>query len=408
MKTKVIFFCLFIFTLFCVTHVKALTLSEMTQDRVLHMSQNKNLNEKILRIENGLSPQSDEDESMDSKFKLSDRMKFYKTSGVSLAVIDQGKIDWARGYGVREIDKDKLVDTETLFQAASISKPVTAIGVLKLVQSGELDLDDDVNQKLVSWKIPDSRFTEDNKVTLRNLLSHSASLTIDGFDGYSLEEEVPTTLQILNGEKPANSDEIKVDGKLNQEFRYSGGGYVVIQQLLSDITGKPFSTFMQETVLNKLGMTNSTYQQPLPESQKTLAAAGHDDKGNEIEGAWHTYPEMAAAGLWTTPSDLARFAIAIQQSAGGKPNSFLNKNIVDEMLTPQIEGWGLGFELPKGESVRLVHGGANEGFQCLLVAYKNTGQGAVVMTNSNQGFSLAVEIINSIATEYGWRDQLTN
>jgi CubicO group peptidase (beta-lactamase class C family) len=408
MKSKTILFSLFLVTVLCVTHFKAIALSEVTQDRVIHTAQNQSLNARISRIETGLVPESDESESTDAQFKLLERMEFYKTPGVSVAVIDRGKIDWTRGYGVRQTGENKSVNTETLFQAASISKPVTAMGVLKLVQSGELNLDEDVNQKLVSWQIPDSRFTEKEKVTLRNLLSHTASITVHGFEGYSADEEVPTTLQILNGEAPANSDQIKVDGELNREFRYSGGGYVVIQQLLLDIMGKPFSTLMQETVLDQLGMTNSTYQQPLPDSKVAVAATGHDDQGNAIAGAWHTYPEMAAAGLWATPSDLARLAIAIQQSASGKPDSYLAQTTANEMLTPQVEGWGLGFELPKGKSVRFAHGGSNFGFQCLLVADKNTGQGAVVMTNSDQGLPLAIEIINSIATEYGWRDRLSS
>lgn len=408
-KSKITLFLLFIFTLVLTTNAKAFSSSDIAQNRVMKISQTEILNERILRIENSLSPQSDEGESSNAKLTLRDRMEFYQTPGVSIAVVDRGKIDWARGYGVGKVDSDRAVDTDTLFQAASISKPVTAMAVLELVQSGKLDLDDNVNQKLFSWKIPDSRFTETEakKVTLRNLLSHSASLTVHGFAGYSIDEEVPTTIQILNGEKPANSDEIKVDGELNNEFRYSGGGYVVIQQLLEDVTGKPFSTLMQD-VLNKVGMNNSTFEQPLPKSQIAVAAAGHDDKGNTIEGNWHTYPEMAAAGLWTTASDLARFIIEIQQSASEKPDSFLNKETVEEMLTPQVKGWGLGIELPEGESARFVHGGANEGFQCLLVGYKNTGQGAIVMTNSDRGLALALEIINSIAQEYDWSDRLPN
>ena len=407
MKTRIISFFLLVFTLFWVINAGAFPKSEINKERILNLSQNSSLDEKILRVENGLSPQSGSSESQSSTSKLVDRMKFYKTPGVSVAVINNGTIEWARGYGVREAGGNDAVTTETLFQAASISKPVTAMAVLRLVQEGILNLDDNVNNQLVSWKVPDNRFTKNQKVTLRNLLSHSASMTVDGFDGYSASEQVPTLLQILNGTKPANSKAIKVDGQLNQKFQYSGGGYVVIQQLLVDVTGKPFSTFMQETVLDKLGMTKSTYQQPLPESQKPLAANGHGTNGKMSRGAWHTYPEMAAAGLWTTPSDLARFAIEIQQSLSGKSSNVLNKKMVEEMFTPQAGGWGLGIELlGKGESARFAHGGANEGFQCLMVAYKNTGQGAVVMTNSDKGFPLAIEIINSISKEYGWSDLL--
>jgi CubicO group peptidase (beta-lactamase class C family) len=154
-----------------------------------------------------------------------------------------------------------------------------------------------------------------------------------------------------------------------------------------------------------LGMIDSTFQQPLPESKRELAASGHDDRGKIIQGAWRTYPEMAAAGLWTTPSDLAQFIIEIQQAASGKHSKVLDQKTVDEMLTPQVGGWGLGFELPgKGDSSRFAHSGGNEGYKCLMVGYKKTGQGAVIMTNSDKGFPLALEFLQSIKSEYQWRD----
>jgi CubicO group peptidase (beta-lactamase class C family) len=370
-----------------------------------NLSQNSSLDARIARIENGLSPEANRDKLSNATFNVADRMRFYKVPGVSVAVINGGIVEWARGYGVREVGGNALVTPKTLFQAASISKPVTAMASLRLVQEGTLSLDENVNNKLVSWKVPDNRFTRAQKVTLRNILSHSASLTVDGFDGYISGQPTPTLLQILNGTKPANSGAVEVNGNLNQKFQYSGGGYLIVQQMLSDVTGKPFSEFIQETILGKLGMTSSTYQQPLPDSQRVLAASGHDDKGKMIRGSWRTYPEMAAAGLWTTPSDLAQFAIEIQQAADGRQSKVLNQKIVAEMLTPQVGGWGLGFELPgKGNSSRFAHSGGNEGYKCLMVAYKNTGQGAVIMTNSDKGFPLAIELLESIKKEYQWRD----
>lgn len=358
------------------------------------------LKTRIERVENSLLLQS-EDETLNSRYKLRDRMEFYKVPSVSIAVINNGKIDWVKGYGVKEVGSNDPIDPQTLFQAASISKPVTATGVLKLVQSGKLNLDSDVEEKLVSWQIPENRFTKENKVTLRNLLSHTAGMTVHGFEGYSSDEPVPSLLEILNGEKPVNSDEIKVNSKLNQEFKYSGGGYVVIQQLLEDITGKPFDEFMQEAVLDEIDMTRSTFRQPLSEAEVN-AAVGHDDRGKPIDGSWHTYPEMAAAGLWTTPSDLAKFVIAIQNSIRGEENSILDRQISREMLTPQAGGWGLGFEIPEDNLERYAHAGANEGYQCLLLSDRNTGQGAVIMTNSDRGLELALEILASIEQEYGW------
>lgn len=403
MKTKAITFFLFVLTLLWATSFSVLTTSKIANAQSPKVSQNASLDQRVLRVENGLSPQDGEGKSSSSKFKLTERMKFYKTPGVSVAVINNGAIEWARGYGVREAGRIDPVNPETLFQAASISKPVTAMATLKLVQEGVLKLDDDVNQKLTSWKVPDNRFTKDRKVTLRNILSHSAGLTVHGFNGYVAGEQIPTLLQILNGVKPANSGVVKVDHQPNQQFKYSGGGYVIIQQLLSDVTGKPFNKFMKEIVLDKLGMKRSAYQQPLPESKRMLAASGHDDRGGMIRGAWHIYPEMSPAGLWTTPSDLAQFAIEIQKSVNGKSSNVLDRKITTEMLTPQIGGWGLGLQLAgKGESARFVHGGANEGFKSVMIAFKNTGQGAVVMTNSNKGTQLAIEIIKSISNEYSW------
>lgn len=277
MQTRLKFITLFLLvsTLLWIASTDVPAIPNIAEDQIFDSSGGLSLNERILRVENGLSPQSDEDEPSSSTFSLVDRMDFYKTLGVSVAVINNGEIEWARGYGVREAGGNDAVDPETLFQAASISKPVTAMAVLKLVQEGVLNLDEDVNEKLISWKVPDSRFTRNQQVTLRNLLSHSAGMTVHGFDGYRLGKKIPTTLQILTGERPANSNAVRVDSEINQRFEYSGGGYVVIQQLLSDVTRKPFSDFMQETVLDRLGMTNSTYQQPLPESKRALAAAGH-------------------------------------------------------------------------------------------------------------------------------------
>jgi CubicO group peptidase (beta-lactamase class C family) len=375
----------------------------LVQKRASASNRNANLDERIRRVENGLLPPFFVKGQPDAAMRLVDRMRFYKTPGVSVAVIDGGKMEWARGYGALEAGGSRPVTPETLFQAASISKPVTAMAVLRLVQENKLSLDEEVNIKLVSWKVPENEFTREQKVTLRNLLSHSAGATVHGFEGYGSDEKVPTLVQILNGAAPANSKPIRVGGVPNREFRYSGGGYLITQQLLTDVTGRPFPALMRETVLQKLGMSRSTYQQPLPRGLLDSAAAGHTSSGETIKGNWQTYPEMAAAGLWTTPTDLAKFAIEIQKSKNGKSNRVLSTRMIDEMLAPQVGGWGLGLEL-HGEdgSARFGHSGANGGYRCFLVAYVTTGQGAAVMTNSDSGGELAEEILRSIAREYHW------
>jgi CubicO group peptidase (beta-lactamase class C family) len=247
-------------------------------------------------------------------------MQFYKTPGVSIALINDGRIEWARGYGVLEAGGKDLVTTETLFQAASISKSLSAMLALRLVEQGKLDLDNDVNQRLVSWKVPDNEFTKEQKVTLRRLLSHTAGVTVQGFLGYPVDKALPSLQQILNGEKPANSAAIRVDMKPGSSFRYSGGGYVVLQQLVMDVTGKSFPALMEKSLLQRLGMTHSTFQQPLSPNLASRAAAGHLPNGVEMSGKWFVLPELAPAGLWTTPTDLARLVIEVQKSRVGKSN----------------------------------------------------------------------------------------
>lgn len=368
-------------------------------------SQNSaDLAERIKRVENGLlGPVAIKGTS--SAMKLADRMAYYKVPGVSVAVINNGAIEWARGYGVAEAGTNNAVTTETFFQAASISKPVAAMGALRLVGDGKLDLDEDVNKRLASWKVPENEFTKEQKVTLRRLLSHTAGMTVHGFRGYATDEPVPTILQILNGEKPANSAAIRVDIVPGSRFRYAGGGTTVAQLLVMDVTGKPYPQFIQETVLSKLEMKHSTYQQPLPKELLAKAAAGHGQNGEVIKGKRHTYPEMAAAGLWTTPSDLARFAIEIQKSRAGKSNKVLSTEMIKQMLTVQNGNYALGLGIRgTDKTLNFSHGGSNEGFRCMMFAYAETGQGAVIMTNGDGGAPLTDEILHSIAKEYGWPD----
>jgi CubicO group peptidase (beta-lactamase class C family) len=354
-------------------------------------------------VESGLSPPVIIKGQARAQWTITERLAFYKVPGVSIAVINNGAIEWARGYGVAEAGTAQPVTVDTLFQAASISKPVAAMGALRLVEEGKLSLDEDVNKSLTSWKVPENDFTKEKKVTLRGLLSHSAGTTVHGFRGYASDEPVPTLLQVLNGEKPANSKPIRVDIQPGSQWRYSGGGISVMQQMIIDVTGKPFPEFMRKTVLDKLGMKRSTYEQPLPKSFSSSVATGHRQNGEIVKGKWHTYPEMAAAGLWATPSDLARFAIEIQKSKAGKSNRVLSAEMTNQMLTMVKADYGLGIGLQgEGKTFAFSHGGSNEGFRCFLFAYAETGQGAVIMTNGDNGAPLTSEILRSIAREYGW------
>ena len=357
---------------------------------------------RIARIESGLLPGIVIAGQPSAPMRLSERMTFYKTPGVSVAVINDGAIVWARGYGVAEAGSPAPVTPHTRFQAASISKPVASLGALLLVSQGRLSLDEPVNARLTSWKVPDNDFTAKVPVTLRRLLSHTAGLTVHGFGGYPADSAVPTLAQVLDGAKPANSAAIRVDVLPGSINRYSGGGYTVAQQLMIDVTGKPFPALMSELVLRPLGMTDSTYEQPLPPSLAGLAATAHRGDGQPIPGHFHTYPEMAAAGLWTTPTDLAKFAMEVQRALAGK-SSIIPAATAREMTTSVIDNYGLGLSLSgKGDAVRFGHGGSNEGFRCQMTAFVSGGRGAVVMTNADRGSALSSEILRAIAAEYGW------
>ena len=344
----------------------------------------------------------------DTSWTIQERMKHYKVPGVTIAVIQDFKIAWAKAYGVKDTETNEPVSTETLFQAGSISKPVAAMTALKKVEQGKIALDEDINNKLTTWKLPDNELTAKKKVTLANLLSHTGGTTVHGFPGYAPGEKIPTLTQILDGAPPANTRPVRVDLEPGTRFRYSGGGTTIAQLAIMDIEKKPYPEIAQETVLGPLKMTNSTYQQPLPDNTRKKAATGYRSDGKPVVGKIHIYPEMAAAGLWTTPTDLAKFAIESQLSLVGKSNKVLSKEMTAKMVTPFLSSTptGLGFfSETHGAATYFGHGGADEGFRAQLLVHKDKGYGAVVMVNSDNG-QIMGEIIRGIAKEYQWDDYL--
>ena len=323
--------------------------------------------------------------------------------GLSLAVIQDGRIVKARGYGVIENGGTKPVTKDTLFQAGSVSKPVTAFAVMRLVEAGKLSLDSDVNLALKSWHVPENEFTKTEKVTLRRLLSHTAGFTVHGFPGYPVDAKRPTLIQVLDGERPANTPAIVVDFVPGSRWRYSGGGYTVVQQLVIDTTGQPYPEFMCNSVLKPLGMVESTYQQPLPTASADKTATGYYPGAIPVPGRWHVYPEMAAAGLWTTSSDLARFVIGMQQALASQAGALLSPSTAQLMVTPINNNYGLGFGVAgNGKTRRFFHNGRDEGFDASMLAYFETGQGAVVMININENSSFMNQVLWEVGKEYGW------
>ena len=325
--------------------------------------------------------------------------------GASITVIRDFDIHWSRGYGLADVTAKTKVTPDTLFQAASISKPVAAMAVLKAVQDGRFGLDQDVNTILSSWKLPGSDVTARQPVTLRGLLSHTSG-TDDGFGfpGYKPGAPVPTLVQILDGVPPSNVGKVSVTRPPLTSFKYSGGGVTLVQLLMTDVIKRPFPDLMRDTVLKPLGMANSAYEQPLSAERDGQAARAHDRNGAARDVKWHVYPELAAAGLWTTSPDLARFGIELQKSIQGKSNRVLNRAMANEMASPVGVGpFALGMQMNKiGEGWYINHGGSNWGFQCLLFVHKIKGYGFAVMTNGDGGGRLIAELQQRVAAAYKW------
>lgn len=354
---------------------------------------------RIARIETHLPPPITIRGEPVAYATIEQRMRELNVPGASIAVLNDGRIEWAKGYGWADAEAQRPVTERTRFQAASISKPVAALAALRLVDSGRIDLDGDVNRWLTSWKVPDNEFTATEKVTLRRLLTHTAGLTVWGFPGYGPDENVPSTVGVLEGK--GNTEPVVPFQVPGAGPRYSGGGYTVVQLLVSDVNGQPFADVMREQVLEPIGMTRSTYEQPIPASLQDDMAIGYRPDGSRVDGNWHTYPEQAAAGLWTTPSDLARYAMEVQRAAHGESDAVLSQAMTRQMLSEQAPGQGLG---PAYDAANAVfrHGGSNEGYRSAFYAYVEGGRGVFVMTNSDNGGSLAGQIAMAIAQEYGW------
>jgi len=357
--------------------------------------------EMMARIEGSQSPNR---QGLDS-LTLQQMMDRFRVPGVSVAVIKDFEIHWAKGYGTADVEARTRVDTDTLFQAASISKPVAAMAAMRAVQDGRFGLDDDINTLLKSWKLPDSEFTRGHAVRPRSLMSHTSGLGDGfGFPGYHPSALRPTLVEILNGSKPSNVGPVLMERPPFTAAKYSGGGVTLMQLAMTDVLGRPYADMMQQVVLGPIGMTNSAYEQPLSAARDIHAARAHDGGGRAMDAKWHVYPELAAAGLWTTPGDLAKFAIEIQKTALGRSSRVLTRASVLEMLSPVGVGdFAVGLSLSKlGQGWYFGHGGSNWGFQCDLLAHRVKGYGVAVMTNGDNGGAVINEIRARVAAAYGW------
>jgi CubicO group peptidase (beta-lactamase class C family) len=365
----------------------------------------KEIENKISLVENNLSGWVQLSDSV-IHFSLDERMNFYKAHGVSIAVIHNYKLEWARGYGMADVAEQRPVNTQTLFQAASISKSLNAVGILKLVQAGRVSLTDDINHYFKTFKFPSDSSADFKKITIGNLLSHTAGLTVHGFAGYQAGDTIPSILEVIQGQRPANNEPVKSQFASGARVEYSGGGITLSQLIVMDVTDEHYDKYQWNNVLEPLGMVRSFYTQPPPDNKKSFLATGYHEDGAEVKGKFHIYPEMAAAGLWTNPTDLSSFIIEMQDAYRGKSDKVLSKNMAHLMLTPYLANTtaGLGvFVEKKGDHIYFGHGGANEGFRSQYYGSLEGGDGVVVMVNSDNG-EIINEIINSVSKVYDWKN----
>jgi len=357
--------------------------------------------ERISRVENGLQEAVLLSNNLDKTFSLLDRMEYYDVPGLSIAAIKDNEIEWAKCYGLKLKNSTDSISLSTKFQAASLSKPLSAIVALKMADNGLIHLDSSANSQLTTWKIPDNDFTFENAISPRNLILHTSGLNVPGYPGYKIDSDIPNLIDLLSGIGNSNTEPTEVIVKPNTEWIYSGAGYSVLQLLMIEKSGLSFPELMQNELFQPLNIKNSTFEQ---ENLHSIAFA-HLENGEVVEKGYHIYPEMAAAGLWTTPIDYAMIVCELQKSYKGESNLILSQKLAQNALSNHWGGMGLGFILRNNENnVALAYSGGNHGYICDIYSYLLSGSGVVVMTNSNNGAPLIEEFYRSLSKEYKWAD----
>ena len=374
------------------------------------------IKKRIENFENQLPKASFENNQLganwDEKGKLLDRMKEYNIPGVSIAVINNFEIEWIKSYGIANVNTQKEVTLETIFEAGSASKTFTATAALQMVENNKVDLNEDVNNKFKTWKIPENDLTQKEKVTLYRLLTHTAGINRPDSMFSVKDDLIPTLNQVLNGESPALNDPVKVEFTPGTNHQYSNLGYIVIEKLLNDLSGKNLSVLMKENVFNPLEMANSIFNYPSVEIKKQ-AAVPHDQEGIAKETGMHP-TATGQGGLMTTPYDLAKFVLELINTYNGKSEKILSNKMAQNMISSHLDldpakffgftGQGLGvFLIQNDKDISFVHPGTNApGFVCAMYGIPSTGQGVVIMSNGIQAELLHIELMFFLSKEYNW------
>lgn len=375
---------------------------------VMGSGQDSNSAQRMEDVQNHLTRYVVIRNAANDQMRLPEQMKALSVPAVSIATIRNGAIDWVHAYGVSSLE-GAPVTPETLFGAASVSKPVTALGVLKLVEEGKIDLDANVNQYLKRWKVPDNQFTAKEKVTVRELLNHTSGIGTHNGEIYDPGAPVPTLLQLLDGEKPARTGPVRVEAVPGTKFAYSNGGYLVLELLIEDVSGESFADYMKRSVLDPIGMKNSTFDEHRPQGMQLRAATAYGADGKwAVPPSKFVEPNLAAGGLWSTPTDLAKFLLEVRGEYEGKSHRILHQQTVRTMLAPGMgpspaRHYGLGFEVGGSPDNPYIRHEGSAYFQDDMVLYLS-GNGIVVMTSGGGGGALADEVIRSAGAIYQFPD----
>lgn len=347
------------------------------------------------QMENGLSGSVVFEGEPVEVFTLSERMAKFNVPALSIAYAKDGEIVWAEAYG-------EGVDTDTLFQAASMSKVVAATGIAAYALSNDISLDENIDGLVPGIDLT-AISPEGTTVSLRSLLSHTAGATVGGFPGYAVGETMPTNLEVVLGSDDTNTDAVIIEPNPDKEFRYSGGGFQIAQAVIEAQSNQPFETVMSDYVLNPVGMTASSFELKAPGGPVDGIATATNGDGSPVDGGWHVYPEQAAAGLWTNPTEYTDFVFALMDEAEPASRLGIAEDVASEVLTPVSEAYGLGIGIEDMDGrIRLRHGGSNRGYRCFFMAFPDTQEVFVLMTNSANGSQLGDEVIRSAAATYGW------